>query len=96
MKRFAFLTRHTDYSSWFLGNTPKVYSGFPRFYFKVGKKYYKILRNESAHCFIDIETLDVYKPSSHSSPAKGIRYNLNKDMEFLKENADIYGGYLYR
>ena len=65
------------------------------FYTKEGKKYIKIIRNGAVHAFIDSD-LNVYKPASWNSPAKGIRYNLEKDWEVLKKNADIYGSYLYR
>jgi hypothetical protein len=51
----------------------------------------------SIHAFIDKKTGDVYKPASIKAPAKGIRYNLLliKDREWLLENADWAGGYLY-
>jgi hypothetical protein len=39
----------------------------------------------------------VYKPASIKSPAKGVRYDLRliKDREWLLENADWAGSYLY-
>jgi hypothetical protein len=39
----------------------------------------------------------VYKPASIKSPAKGVRYDLRliKDREWLLENADWSGSYLY-
>ena len=67
-----------------------------RFTFKPGKKYTKIIDTKgSVHCFIDNITGDIFKPASYSAPAKGIRYNLEKDYDLLINNADIYGSYLY-
>lgn len=66
-----------------------------------GRKYYKIVQvnnQRSVHCFIDQKTGEVYKPASFTSPAKGVRYDLRliKDREWLLENADWAGGYLYK
>jgi len=69
--------------------------GFEHFIVKEGKKYLKILQarkgsNEgSVFAFIDKETGDVYKPASHSKPAKGIRANVFK-------NPPLEQGSLYR
>lgn len=67
-----------------------------------GRKYHKIVfidsgNSRSIHAFIDKKTGEVYKPSSWKAPAKGVRYNLLmiKDREYLLENADWSGGYLY-
>lgn len=80
-----------------LNNKAEKQGSFTRFYSRPGKKYTKILENRGGvHCFIDSNTLDVYKAASFSAPAKGIRYNLNTDMETLEKVADIYTGYLYR
>jgi hypothetical protein len=77
------------------------------FVIESGKKYHKIImvidngpdRNvsRSVHCFIDKNTGEVYKSASFKSPAKGVRYDLRliKDREYLLENADWSGGYLY-
>jgi hypothetical protein len=66
-----------------------------------GRKYYKIMQinnQRSVHCFIDQKTGEVYKPASISAPAKGVRFNLLliKDREWLLENADWAGSYLYK
>lgn len=67
-----------------------------------GNKYYKVIMvargAKSAHCFIDKKTGDVYKSATWKSPAKKIRYNLMDDTqrEWLLENADWSGGYLYQ
>jgi hypothetical protein len=71
------------------------------FYPETGRKYHKVIMNaagsRSVHCFIDKKTGEVYKSSSWKSPAKGVRYDLRliADREWLLENADWAGGYLY-
>jgi len=67
-----------------------------------GRKYHKIMMSangsRSIHCFVDKKTGEVYKPASIKSPAKGVRYDLRliKDREWLLENADWAGSYLYK
>ena len=68
-----------------------------------GKKYHKVVfvdggGSRSVHCFIDKKTGSVLKSASWKAPAKGERYNLLiiKEREWLFENADWSGGYLYR
>lgn len=66
-----------------------------------GRKYFKIVQvnnQHSVHCFIDQKTGEVYKPASFTAPAKGVRYDLRliKDREWLLENADWAGSYLYK
>ena len=66
-----------------------------------GRKYFKIVmvsNQHSVHCFIDMKTGEVYKPASFTAPAKGVRYDLRliKDREWLLENADWAGSYLYK
>jgi hypothetical protein len=67
-----------------------------------GKKYHKIILvngggSRSVHAFVDKKTGELYKSASWKSPAKGVRYDLRliKDREYLLENADWSGGYLY-
>jgi hypothetical protein len=66
-----------------------------------GRKYHKIIMNangsRSVHCFIDKKTGEVYKSASFKAPAKGVRYDLRiiEQREWLFENADWAGGYLY-
>ena len=67
-----------------------------------GKKYHKVIMidgggGRSSHCFIDKQTGQIYKSASWKSPAKGVRYDLRliADREYLLENADWSGGYLY-
>lgn len=72
------------------------------YYVVEGKKYFKIVMRDSggqksAHAFVDKTTGEVYKPASWRSPAKHVRYNLTNEnqREWLYENADWSGGYLY-
>ena len=80
-----------------------------RFYIKEGRKYLKVMMNsscnldktvwqESVHCFVDKKTGEVYKAASINAPAKGVRYDLRliNDRNWLMENADWAGGYLYQ
>ena len=67
-----------------------------------GRKYHKVMQcvngeTESVHAFIDRKSGEVYKAASYKAPAKGVRFNLLliKDREWLFENADWAGGYLY-
>ena len=69
---------------------------------ETGKKYHKVVlitsgNSRSVHCFIDKNTGEVYKSATWKSPAKGVRYDLRliKDREYLLQNADWSGGYLY-
>ena len=68
-----------------------------------GRKYLKVMQcvngeTESVHAFIDKKTGEVYKAASYKSPAKGVRFDLRliEQREWLFENADWAGGYLYR
>lgn len=69
---------------------------------ETGKKYHKVIMitsgmSRSVHAFIDKNTGEVYKSATWKSPAKGVRYDLRliQDREYLLENADWSGGYLY-
>ena len=69
---------------------------------ETGKKYHKLIlvdssANRSVHAFIDKQTGEVYKSASWKAPVKGVRYDLRliADREYLLQNADWSGGYLY-
>ena len=73
-----------------------------KFIMETGRKYHKIVMitdggNRSVHAFVDKKTGEVYKPASYKAPAKGVRFNLLiiKEREWLFENADWAGSYLY-
>ena len=68
-----------------------------------GRKYHKIIFTDgggqrSSHAFVDKKTGEVYKSASWQAPAKGVRFDLRliQDREWLLENADWSGGYLYK
>ena len=78
------------------------------FIIESGRKYHKIIMvidngpnrmgpSRSVHAFIDKKTGEVYMSASWKSPAKGVRYDLRiiEQREWLLENADWAGGYLY-
>jgi hypothetical protein len=72
------------------------------FTFESGRKYHKIIMidnggGRSVHAFVDRKTGSVYKSASWKSPAKGVRYDLRiiEQREWLLENADWAGAYLY-
>ena len=74
-----------------------------KFYIESGRKYHKLIMetgagSRSVHAFVDKKTGDVYKPASFKAPAKHVRFNLCiiSDREWLLENADWAGGYLYK
>jgi hypothetical protein len=72
------------------------------FTFETGRKYHKIIMNangsRSVHAFVDKKTGEVYKSASWKAPAKGVRYDLRiiEQREWLLENADWAGSYLYK
>jgi len=67
-----------------------------------GRKYVKVVQsfsdgsNLSVHSFVNPKTGEVFKAASWAAPAKGARYNLNTDMDTLRQVADPYGSYLYK
>ena len=69
-----------------------------------GRKYLKVIMfteddARSAHAFIDRNTGDVYMAASWKAPARnGARFNLlcEGDLNWLLENADWAGSYLYK
>jgi hypothetical protein len=74
-----------------------------KFYIESGRKYHKIIMetesgSRSVHAFVDMKTGEVYKAASFKAPAKGVRFDLRviKEREFVLENCDWAGGYLYK
>ena len=71
------------------------------FVIESGRKYHKIVmvnNQRSVHAFVDKKTGEVYKAASWRGPAKDVRFDLRviKDREFVLENCDWAGGYLYK
>lgn len=77
--------------------------GVYEYSFTLGRKYAKIIMKTpgsssgSAHAFVDLQTGEIYKAASWSSPAKGIRYNLldEKSRQEVYQRADWSGGWTY-
>ena len=73
-----------------------------KFYIESGRKYHKLIMetgsgSRSVVCFVDKITGSVLKSASWKAPTKGERYNLLliKDREWLLENADWAGTFMY-
>ena len=73
-----------------------------KFTIEEGRKYLKIMQTDTSdgravHAFVDKKTGELYKAASYKAPAKGVRFDLRliKDREFVLENCDWAGGYLY-
>ena len=62
---------------------------------KKGRKYYKIITDNSVHAFVDVNNGDVYKPASWNKPAKHVRYNLLTNPQDCFNKVSWSGGYLY-
>ena len=88
------------------GKVGGYYAPVYKFYPEEGRKYFKIIMeipnnnrppSRSVHAFVDKKTGELYKAASFKAPAKHVRFNLLliKDREWLLENADWAGGYLY-
>ena len=75
-----------------------------KFVIETGRKYHKIIMvtesgSRSVHGFVDKKTGEMYMAASFKAPAKnGVRFDLRiiKDREFVLENCDWAGGYLYK
>ena len=46
-----------------------------------GRKYFKVICDNSVNCFVDIKNGNVFKPSSWNKPAAIVRYNLLLDAQ---------------
>ena len=62
---------------------------------KKGRKYYKVITDNSVHCFVDVKNGDVFKPASWNKPAAIVRYNLLTNPHQCYNNVDCNGSYLY-
>lgn len=61
-----------------------------KFSFSQGKRFIKVIRGDSVHCFIDRDTGDVLKAASWKAPAKHARGNIN-DKKHGIEMMEQYG-----
>jgi len=60
-----------------------------------GRKYYKVLTDNSVHAFVDVKNGNVYKPASYNKPAIHVRFNLLQDPQDCFNKCDCNGSYLY-
>lgn len=60
------------------------------FEMQYGSRYVKVVRNGSAHCFVDISNGDVLKSASWNAPAKKARGNIFNSDNGLS-GMDHYG-----
>ena len=74
-----------------------------KFTIEEGRKYHKIVQTDTSggcavHAFVDKKTGEVYKPASWRGPAKDVRFDLRliEQREWVLENCDWAGGYLYK
>jgi len=61
--------------------------------YHLGKKYFKLIQDNSVFCFIDKDG-NVYKSASWKAPAKGIRFHIDQLLEH-PQLCDMFGGFLY-
>tara|TARA_B100001250_G_C19415672_1_gene621026 strand:- start:143 stop:481 length:339 start_codon:yes stop_codon:yes gene_type:complete len=60
-----------------------------------GRKYFKVIVDNSVNCFVDINNGHVFKPASWNKPAPIVRYNLLLNPQDCFNKCDWAGGYLY-
>ena len=60
-----------------------------------GRKYFKVIVDNSVNCFVDIKNGNVFKPASWNKPAPIVRYNLLHNPQDCFNKCDWAGGYLY-
>ena len=60
-----------------------------------GRKYYKVITDNSVHAFVDVKNGNVYKPASYNKPAIHVRFNLLQDPQDCFNKCDCNGSYLY-
>ena len=74
-----------------------------KFTVESGRKYHKIVmetesQSRSVHCFVNMKTGELHKAASFKAPVKEPRFDLRiiKEREWVFENCDWAGGYLYK
>ena len=100
-QRFFSMTSNADFHNQQIENIKN--GEHYKFIIESGRKYHKIIMvtdsgSRSVHAFVDKKTGELYKSASFKTPAKGVRFDLRiiKDREFVLENCDWSGGYLYQ
>ena len=105
IKRAKFLMPSSDNPQYWADRIEDYKAGKDVYKFSIvtGRKYHKIVQtccdgSQSVHAFVDKNTGELYKPASWKAPAKDVRFDLRiiEQREFVLENCDWAGGYLYK
>tara|TARA_Y100000022_G_scaffold157614_1_gene140133 strand:+ start:127 stop:627 length:501 start_codon:yes stop_codon:yes gene_type:complete len=105
IKRAQFLMPSSDNPKYWEERIAEYKAGKDVYKFSIvtGRKYHKIVQtcsdgSKSVHAFVDKNTGELYKAASWKAPAKDVRFDLRiiKEREFVLENCDWAGGYLYK
>ena len=95
-------TDSLEFQTWFTG-VIKIYTDYmniqfpsnPKELFTVtqGKRYIRVMRDGSAHCFVDKENGDILKAATWRAPAKHARGNIfdaDKGLKFIEPYGTAY------
>ena len=105
IKRAKFLMPSSDNPQYWADRIEDYKAGKDVYKFSIvtGRKYHKIVQtccdgSQSVHAFVDKNTGELYKAASWKAPAKDVRFDLRiiEQREFVLENCDWVGGYLYK
>ena len=105
IKRAKFLMPSSDNPQYWADRIEDYKAGKDLYKFSIvtGRKYHKIVQtccdgSKSVHAFVDKNTGELYKAASWKAPAKDVRFDLRiiEQREFVLENCDWAGGYLYK
>ena len=105
IKRAQFLMPSSDNPQYWEERIEDYKAGKDVYKFSIvtGRKYHKIVQtccdgSKSVHAFVDKNTGELYKAASWKAPAKDVRFDLRiiEQREWVLENCDWAGGYLYK
>ena len=105
IKRAKFLMPSSDNPQYWADRIEDYKAGKDVYKFSIvtGRKYHKVVQtctdgSQSVHAFVDKSTGELYKPASWKAPAKDVRFDLRiiGQREWVLENCDWAGGYLYK
>lgn len=105
IKRAKFLMPSSDNPQYWADRIEDYKAGKDVYKFSIvtGRKYHKIVQtccdgSQSVHAFVDKSTGELYKAASWKAPAKDVRFDLRiiSQREWVFENCDWAGGYLYK
>ena len=105
IKRAQFLMPSSDNPQYWEDRIEDYKAGKDVYKFSIvtGRKYHKVVQtccdgSQSVHAFVDKSTGELYKAASWKAPAKDVRFDLRiiEQREWVLENCDWAGGYLYK